>query len=575
MLLSESAGAARVGEERRDETPESLRAVLVFIVRHRVVIFVLSGLVFVSAFNGQWRISRDSAAYRGIARNLVRTHTYVFRPKLALLGADKQDTVYPGLPLLLAGLNVIGFGESTLAALLIMNLMALATLILVYKLCRLVLPPWLAIAVTAGVCVNRIFVEQSNEILSDIPFLLGLVMSLYGYEKLRPASTWQERGRALAMVIPGLILAASMRPTFWILAVAWIAASGWGLIRPRGSRAPYAIALAVLAVLAVIGMSLDPRTRGFHPLAGGYEARAASQLSDLRALFADILHHRLGKMMKVHLPLAFFGTAIDSHILILRLIAWSYSLMLIGSGVWLIRRNVLWGLLVLISIGTLALLGDVPRYYLMLVPMLLAGWGLFCYEVARRMNWWKPLPAMAMIYGIGIVAVPNFIRCLDLAREQHGFDHQLRHKSFIQVTDDGKRAGLVTVAEMVKQYARPDQRILGPDPSIVSYLSDRNVYGIGHLVSHRGRDWLSQIASMKFDLVILPPRRRAEIYDDKEKLTGDLIDAGYFRPTRELARDSEGFRLCEFQLVRARARHRRSAAATAPSRRHGAAAPGN
>ena len=29
---------------------------------------------------------------------------------------------------------------------------------------------------------------MSNEILSDIPFLLGLVMSLYGYETLRRAT---------------------------------------------------------------------------------------------------------------------------------------------------------------------------------------------------------------------------------------------------------------------------------------------------------------------------------------------------------------------------------------------------
>ena len=40
-------------------------------------------LLMLAAFNGHWRIGRDSAAYRGLAHQLVKTGKYLFR--------DKQD----------------------------------------------------------------------------------------------------------------------------------------------------------------------------------------------------------------------------------------------------------------------------------------------------------------------------------------------------------------------------------------------------------------------------------------------------------------------------------------------------
>src|SRR5947209_3776252 len=72
--------------------------------------------------------------------------------------------------------------------------------------------------------LNRIFLEQSNELLSDVPFLLGLMLSLYGYERLRRAAGTRQWAVATATATAGLALAALTRPTFWILAVAWVAA---------------------------------------------------------------------------------------------------------------------------------------------------------------------------------------------------------------------------------------------------------------------------------------------------------------------------------------------------------------
>src|SRR5205807_2568299 len=156
--------------------------------------------------------------------------------------------------------------------------------------------------------------EQANDIQSDLPFLLGLMLSLYGYERLRRAVHVKSQVRvAFLIVVPGLVLAATMRPTFWMLAVAWVLACAWGLIAGdrlpdgRKSRAPAAVALATLVALALLAVALDPRSKGFHPLAGGYERRVAGQIGDLGKLIHDVTHGRLVKSMEQHLPQAFFA----------------------------------------------------------------------------------------------------------------------------------------------------------------------------------------------------------------------------------------------------------------------------
>src|SRR5438128_4414609 len=100
---------------------------LALIPRWRWGFFALVGVLMVLAFNGQWRVGRDSAAYRGLGHQLATTGKYIFRDKKPfhnsqdaltlpspgvpgegskpnLAGySDQQDTRYPGMPLILAG----------------------------------------------------------------------------------------------------------------------------------------------------------------------------------------------------------------------------------------------------------------------------------------------------------------------------------------------------------------------------------------------------------------------------------------------------------------------------------------
>jgi hypothetical protein len=170
--------------------------------------------------------------------------------------------MYPGLPVMLAGIQKL-LGEGSLAPLILMYGVAAMTLVLTDRLVRLGTratlknphpgpPPeyrgrgqsvgecataWVSVAVVSLLGFNSFFLEHANEILTDLPFLLGVVMALYGFEKLTAAPGPQRRLMgAVAMVFGGLLVAASMRPTFWFVALAWAATSIAGRTTARSSK---------------------------------------------------------------------------------------------------------------------------------------------------------------------------------------------------------------------------------------------------------------------------------------------------------------------------------------------------
>ena len=309
-LMDPIAGAAH--------TPETLARFLDWVLRHRSWSYALVALVMIAGFNGQWRPGRDSAAYRGIARNLIRLHRYEYRPKIAEAQAyaDKQDTMYRGLTWALAALDW-AVGEAAWVPLLLMYAVALATLLLVDRLARLHGPPWAAVAVVLLLGVSRLFLEHANEILTDLPFLLGVVMALWGFERARRDARLTVG--AVAWMVGGLILAALMRPTFWFVAVAWAGACAWGILtamRRRGPYRPYAVAVGALLFAVAVALASNPRAKE----TGSYEARVTKQISD-KEKFAKTLKPKLKKALVEHIPLAFFGVTVKSEAPVLRALA--------------------------------------------------------------------------------------------------------------------------------------------------------------------------------------------------------------------------------------------------------------
>src|SRR5437016_2721388 len=162
--------------------PSGENRILGLIPRWRWAFFALVGLLMVLAFNGQWRVGRDSAAYRGLSHQLVTQGRYQFRDRSSGAAADQQDIRYPGMPRLLAVVER-AFGRSDVAADLLVGIFAVLTLLLTYRLTRSSpsLPAWLAVAVVFGMGTNGRFLEHANEVLSDVPFLATVVLSLLAF----------------------------------------------------------------------------------------------------------------------------------------------------------------------------------------------------------------------------------------------------------------------------------------------------------------------------------------------------------------------------------------------------------
>src|SRR5687767_3257904 len=154
--------------ERLDESVSPLESkrhatVPELIERFAFPLFVFVAILYLVSFNGQWRIGLDTANYRGLADSIANGRGYVF-------GEWAGKNIYPGLPLLLAGFEIV-VGKSVVPPLLCMLIFSIVTLIITYRLIRLHYEKWIAVTVTIGVATNSWYLQQTSELMTDIPFL--------------------------------------------------------------------------------------------------------------------------------------------------------------------------------------------------------------------------------------------------------------------------------------------------------------------------------------------------------------------------------------------------------------------
>jgi hypothetical protein len=474
--------------------------------QYRYLWFAVVALFLLCSFNGQWQIGPDSAAFRQIGHQLATTGRYYFRDDVPGLSEyhNKQGTIYPGLPLVLAGLEKL-FGTGPLAPLVLMQVMAAITLVLTYRLMLYRLPRWAAVCVVVGVGTNPRFLQYANEILSDIPFLLGVILTLLGYEWVVRANTSNRILKGLGLVALGLILSAAMRVTYLFVAVALITACALSLLigrdglsarssafvaAPRNRSRFVWLILMAAACAGIFKYGLDIRSKhsnGF--ISGGYESRLADQVGDFNHKLLPRLPVNCAQLLENVLPMAFLGYRSDlalipigekNHLGIGTVI----SLLVIAGGALLVRRNTFWGLFVISTVVSLAIMGPVPRYFLMILPLLLAGWGLLCYRLACRFNT-ATGSNLALRLGLGFVLVLNIAASVDFILTQRGFarlvdEHHhwqgLKHVGFLRAYHFGHWSGIYDLARFASREIGPDEKVLGPEPTILTYLSGRQIY---------------------------------------------------------------------------------------------------
>ncbi len=472
-----------------------------WLVRWRFLFFAIVAVMVVLPFNGQWRIGLDSALYRGVAENLVAGRGYTF-------AGLRQTQIYPGLPFILAGFHKITASNTIWPALVLMNVCALLSMAGIYQLIRVRFPVWIAVVVTCGVGMNVKFIQQAHEIMTDMPFLLGVVAIMLGWEWLGKDAPKRRTWIAIGLLVSGLILAAVMRPTFWVVALALILTCLWNLVRYREKRS-----LIALSALVVVGISFavcDPRVRGFNILQGGYEREFLSLTNNLVAQVSHNAPDLFGK----EITETFFGETLTLFALPVAV------LILTGTVIVLVLRP-LWGLQVFILCGVMLMLSDAPRYLLMVLPTLWVGYVLILLYLTR---WFRDVYRDWCLFVMFSLA--NFINIAGYT----AFMYEQHHGDFQHTYRDGDFLRLQAMADVIREKVPEEAVIIGPHGNVLAYLSGRNVRNARLLGLEAGA--VSKYPSLvaKHNPTYMVGPSNAVRY--KDPAIARLVDKGVIRPIK-------------------------------------------
>ena len=483
-----------------------------WLTRHRRMLYAIVAAFYILTFNGLWRVGVDSALYRGLARSMARGDGYVF-------AGEPHRHAYPGLPVMLAGIEKV-FGDSPVWPLAVIVMLALATLFLIDRTIALRYPLWVATVVTIGVGLNYRLLRQSQQIMTDVPFTFGVMAALYGLERLRllpPDARWPAFTKWAAAMISGLVVAAAMRPTFGVLAAAIVIGSAIRAARNVDRRRRLHVSILASALLVLLALFLaDPRTRGFSPLQGVYEQELVERV-------AELPHTILGSFNSL------FGGDLNDVFFSQHLWWFGYpatALVLIVGGWLVLRRDVVWGLMIFGLVAVTLPLSTVPRYFLMIAPLLWLGWTLLCCHVALRVPADKRGPVLAIALAFPLIV--NVARSVGFVIEQRTPDvawllhGQPRAEAFYNAYRGGVVPKLQAIAAMIAANTTDRQTVIGPEAHVLAYYADRRVIGERTLFIDREvalSKWPKLVADAKADLAIFP----ASAYDDNDSLMRDLI----------------------------------------------------
>jgi hypothetical protein len=431
--------------------------------RHRYKLFLLVIVYALLGFNGQWRLEPDSALYLTIGRNLAQGHGYTYN------GA-KHHLAFPGPPYLFAGVFKIFPGDSVVPHLVLMLLIGFVTLALTYRLFLLYADRPTAVLMTFGLGISRLFYRYCFELLSDMPFLLGVMAFLVGYEAVfhRKASGKESRlgSRHPAwfdylFLAGGLAVAVVMRPSMWALLVAVLLALIWSVLRgPR--RLPQIITCLAIVAAAVIFWKLDPR-HADNSLGNYEDALFEVKFSHLSTLVHDMLFENAPKLFEASLCQALFGARMGAGLNSLA------GIVVLGLGVSLFWHRPLWGLWVAMTVAmVLVAVAPMDRYFLQVLPLLVFAWWSAIRWVNHKLpgEWGNRVFVALFILG-GMV---NLMRGGEFIVEQRWYP-------FLNHYKEGRFSGIHQVARLLRDNVPGDVRVLAPPKHarILTFLSQCRV----------------------------------------------------------------------------------------------------
>lgn len=362
----------------------------------------------VLAFNGQWRIGKDTALYVGIGRSLAAGEGFVH-------GRGLEGRANPGLPYLVAASYRI-FGERTLwPVVLLMSLAGLAILGLTYRLFLLHADRPTAVIVTVLLGITASFFKNTLEVLTDIPFMLGLMLMLVGYESLlRRTRVWL----SAAMMAVGIALMAAFKLTVLVPVAALVITLAIHALR-SGHRWRYVAGLAVIVVALASIRLMDPRSAEGEFL----QPKEREILHKLGPGLGETLHRTatfcLPDLLLDTAPEAAFGIKFGHWI-----ITGAVGVLVLAVGVSVIRYRLLWGVMVAGFIAQWLLFLPGTRYMLPVLPLIIFGWWgatqWLCVRVGERRAW------LVLTVMLGLWGVNNLGRSVSYVYDQRHvpfYDH--------------------------------------------------------------------------------------------------------------------------------------------------------
>ena len=455
------------------QPPDLPGRLLAFVDRHRRKLFAAVLALYLLAFNGQWRLDADSALYLTIGRNLAEGRGYTYH-------GLPHTLAYPGMPWLFAGLFRLFGGAALAAADVVMLGCGLAALALTYRLFLLHAGRPTAVLITVALALSRTFFRYSFELLSDMPFLMGVSAFLAGCEAVfyRRADDGAPRFRwyDVALLVGGLAVAVVTRPTMWALLAAVVVVLALSLFR-RPLRWTWLAGGAAVAAAAAVTVGVT-----FHRLGGDYERVFLDAMNNPGEVTRVMFRRNLPEVLHPGAAEAVFGVDWGhlkrGNVLPLGAIP---SLLSIAAGVALIRRRLLWGVWVAMSVVMMLVTLVEVRYFLQVLPLLLYGWWLMLVAADRalaarlgsRLPWLTAAPVVVFASMVGV----NAGRAAYLAMEQ-------RSVPFLEGYRRGKYSMVPELTKLLETQTPPGAWVLVPERQlgrILTFMSRRHAVEPGPL----------------------------------------------------------------------------------------------
>jgi hypothetical protein len=439
--------------------------VLGWVERHRRWLFAVIVVLYLAGFTGRWRINPDSAIYMALGRSLAEGGGYV-------QNGEHHTRYEPGLPVVIAASYRL-FGEDRYTPILLFVLAcSLTSLALTYRLMLRHAGRPTAALVTVGFGICETCVRYGFQVVTDTPFLVGVLVYLLAYERLvAPRASDRPKSRAIAWVaIPlATLFLAAFRPTALTFVGAVGVACAWHLYRGP-SRARHVV-IGLLTVAAFLSFrTIDPR-RSTAGAEVKREQRLKALLTEQRSYFVPRIAREAHDFVEEVLPKAVFATefapGLDTAI----------SLGVMASVIPLLRRRVLWAAWCAATFAQCMVWLPRERYLLPILPLVLYGMWLGTVWLSRR-----PRLSSSAAVSKAVVAVPlaAFVGC-NLALDVHLLVQQ-RGGAGVARAGDADLESAPTL-EMARQIASTIEKndtgslLYATDHDELSYFSRRRVDG--------------------------------------------------------------------------------------------------